>query len=183
MQRNLKMTIFKEIAIESKLLNEIQWSWYHSFEKKCDFFRELQSAENPPFRFLGHPVYFQILYYSQSHASHYFSRYFLSLLTRWLDRITIQGAPPKKKKKKKNSPCGQYMWPNLLMPWDRESSRTKMRRKKSRFGWVEFDWQWSVNFATFGPHGLSGFLFDHPVYSISRHRQTGMKMRRSKPRH
>ena len=33
-KRNLKMTVFQEIGIESKLLNQIQWSWYHSLLQK-----------------------------------------------------------------------------------------------------------------------------------------------------
>ena len=33
MKRKLTMTTFWEMTIESKLLNQFQWSWYHSFEK------------------------------------------------------------------------------------------------------------------------------------------------------
>ena len=33
-KRNLKMTVFQEIVIESKLLNQIQWSWFHSLLQK-----------------------------------------------------------------------------------------------------------------------------------------------------
>ena len=29
-KQNLKITVFQEMGIESKLLNQIQWSWYHS---------------------------------------------------------------------------------------------------------------------------------------------------------
>ena len=33
MKRKVTITIFWEMTIESKLLNQFQWSWYHSFEK------------------------------------------------------------------------------------------------------------------------------------------------------
>ena len=57
-QVNLKITVFKEMGIESKLLSQIQWSWYHSFlrmmlyfsnSKKYDTF-SLQGTENLLFR-------------------------------------------------------------------------------------------------------------------------------------
>ena len=32
-EEKLTMTMFWEITIESKLLNQNQWSWYHSFQK------------------------------------------------------------------------------------------------------------------------------------------------------
>ena len=33
-KQNLRMTVFEELTIESTLPNQIQLSWYHSFEKK-----------------------------------------------------------------------------------------------------------------------------------------------------
>ena len=33
MRRKLTMSMFWEMTIESKLLNQFQWSWYHSFQK------------------------------------------------------------------------------------------------------------------------------------------------------
>ena len=33
-QAKLNMTVFQEMGIESKLLNQIQWSWYHSLLRK-----------------------------------------------------------------------------------------------------------------------------------------------------
>ena len=33
-KRNLKLTVFQEMDIESKLLNQIQWSWYFSLLRK-----------------------------------------------------------------------------------------------------------------------------------------------------
>ena len=33
-KRNLKVTVLQEVGIDSKLLNQIQWSWYHSLLRK-----------------------------------------------------------------------------------------------------------------------------------------------------
>ena len=33
MKNNLKMTMFWEMTLGSKLLNQFRWSWYHSFQK------------------------------------------------------------------------------------------------------------------------------------------------------
>ena len=60
-KRNLKMTVFQDMGIESKLLNQIQWYWYHSLlrkmlylmmRKKYDTLRS-QGTENQPLRFFG----------------------------------------------------------------------------------------------------------------------------------
>ena len=42
MKRKLKMTVFWEITIESKLLNQFQWSWYHSFQKTMFYLMKLK---------------------------------------------------------------------------------------------------------------------------------------------
>ena len=64
-QNSNSMTMFQETAIESKLPNQIQWPWYHSFlemfhlmKKKnpqCNTFL-LYSTENPQFHFFWTPV-------------------------------------------------------------------------------------------------------------------------------
>ena len=33
-KQNLKMTVFQEVGIDSKLLDQIYWSWYHSLLRK-----------------------------------------------------------------------------------------------------------------------------------------------------
>ena len=59
------MTMFWEITIESNLLNQFQWSWYHSFQKtmfyliKSKYF-EYQSNKNRTFRFLGDTRYMAV---------------------------------------------------------------------------------------------------------------------------
>ena len=64
-KRNLKMTVFQEMGIESNLHNQIHWSWYHSLLRKMLYsmmsknmtlldrsvLKILRSA------FLGHPAY------------------------------------------------------------------------------------------------------------------------------
>ena len=46
------------MPVESKLLNQFQWSWYHSFKKKnCYIFEYESVTENQAFRFLGDTLY------------------------------------------------------------------------------------------------------------------------------
>ena len=62
-EETLTMTMFWEMAIESKLLNQFQWYWYHSFRRQCFiwwnqnmlyiffFIFEYKSYESRAFRF------------------------------------------------------------------------------------------------------------------------------------
>ena len=78
------MTVFQEITIESNLLNQIQWSLYVFFSsedalsakaKICDTFG-WQTTENPPFPYLGQPVYVFILLIFFSHKIQWYSNRF-----------------------------------------------------------------------------------------------------------
>ena len=42
MKRKLIMTVFWEMTIESKLLNQFRWSWYHSFQKTMFYLMKLK---------------------------------------------------------------------------------------------------------------------------------------------
>ena len=63
--QNLKMTVFHEMGIESILLNQIQWFWYHSLLRKMLYFNDVkeydtfrsQGTEYPQFRFFGDTQY------------------------------------------------------------------------------------------------------------------------------
>ena len=63
-QANFKMTVFEEMGIESKSLNQIQRSWYHSLLRKMLYlmmyknytFRS-QGKKNLLFRFFGNTRY------------------------------------------------------------------------------------------------------------------------------
>ena len=44
MKRTLTLTVFWEITIKSKLLNQFQWSWYHSFQKTMFYLMKLKHA-------------------------------------------------------------------------------------------------------------------------------------------
>ena len=62
-KRKLTMTMFWEMTIESKLLNQFQWSWYHSFQKtmfylmksKYAIFSNIQVKKIERFKFFGTP--------------------------------------------------------------------------------------------------------------------------------
>ena len=44
MKRKLTMTVFWEITIDSKLLNQFQWTWYHSLQKTLFYLTKLKYA-------------------------------------------------------------------------------------------------------------------------------------------
>ena len=44
MKRKLTLTVYWEISIKSKLLNQFQWSWYHSFQKTMFYLMKLKYA-------------------------------------------------------------------------------------------------------------------------------------------
>ena len=64
MKRKLTMTIFWEITIELKLLNQFQWSWYHFFQKtmfylmksKYAIFSNIKVTKIGRSALWGHPV-------------------------------------------------------------------------------------------------------------------------------
>ena len=69
MKRKLTMTMFWETTIESKLLNQFQWSWYHSFQKTmfhlmnskyAIFLNYIRVTKIQRSAFLWHPVYFNV---------------------------------------------------------------------------------------------------------------------------
>ena len=86
MKRKLTMTMFWEITIESKLLNQFQWSWYHSFQKTMFYLMKSKYAiflnikgtkiERSNFCFLGHPVY--IFCTQKDHEIHIWYKFCMS---------------------------------------------------------------------------------------------------------
>ena len=87
MYGKLTMTMFWEMTIELKLLNQFQWSWYHSFQKtmfylmksKYAIFSNIRVMKIERSAFWGHPIYWQIK--EKEHANLYLD------MTRYLDWV------------------------------------------------------------------------------------------------